>query len=90
MSAPRVTEVQPPRATEGGRVTLLGSDFPVDRPLVPEVRVGEFRARVVYASPSRMVIVVPPGITESGRVPIHIGSVPSDTALLEVRFRPLA
>jgi len=84
MSAPRVTEVQPPRATEGGRVTLLGSDFPVDHPLVPEVRVGEFRARVVYASPTRMVIVVPPGITESGRVPIRVGSVPGDTALLEV------
>jgi sugar lactone lactonase YvrE len=80
MSSPRVTTVQPLRATEGGRVTILGSDFPIDRPQVPEVHVGELRARVVYASPTRMVIVVPSGITESGLVPIRIGGVANDLA----------
>ena len=79
-----LTAVQPPRATEGGRVTILGSDFPVDRPQMPEVRVGDLRARIVYASPTRIVIVVPPGITESGRVPIRIGGDASDAARLEV------
>src|SRR5437762_3483692 len=80
----RVTAVEPPRATAGGRVAILGSDFPIDSPDVPEVRVGDLRARVVYASSSRIVIVVPSGITESGQVPIRIGDVVADTALLDI------
>jgi len=48
----RVTAVHPNRAIEGGRITIFGSDFPVDRPLLPDVRVANLRARVVYASPT--------------------------------------
>ncbi len=84
MPVPCVTAVHPPRATEGGRVTIFGSDFPVDRPEMPEVLVGGIRARVAYASPTRMIVVVPSGITESGAVTIGIDGVASDVALLQV------
>lgn len=84
MSAARVTAVEPRRATEGGRVTILGSDFPVDRPEMPEVRIGGLRARLVYASADRLIVVVPSGITESGRVPIRIDSNGGNGTLLEI------
>jgi streptogramin lyase len=80
----RVTAVHPGRAIEGGRVTIFGSDFPVDQPLLPDVRVGDLRARVVYASPTRIAALVPSGITESGRVPVSVAGVPGEVAFLEV------
>jgi len=80
----RVTAVAPGRAIEGGRVTIFGSDFPVDQPLLPDVRVGNLRARVVYASPTRIAALVPSGITESGRVPVSVAGIPGEVAFLEV------
>ena len=80
MSTTRVTSVEPIRAIEGGRLTILGSGFPVDRPLLPDVRVGAERARVVFASSSRIVALVPPGIAESGRVPVTVDEVANDVA----------
>jgi hypothetical protein len=80
----RVTAVHPRRAIEGGRVTIFGSDFRVDQPLLPDVRVGNLRARVVYASPTRIAALVPPGITESGRVPVSVAGLAGDVAFLEV------
>jgi len=80
----RVTAVHPNRAIEGGRVTIFGSDFPVGQPLLPDVRVGNLRARVVYASPARIAALVPSGITESGRVPVSVAGLPGEKAFLEV------
>jgi streptogramin lyase len=84
MTAPRVTAVQPFQAIEGGRVTIHGSDFPVDELHLPEVRIGDIRARVVYASSTRLAVVVPPGIVHSGRMPVRIAGVSGETAFLEV------
>jgi sugar lactone lactonase YvrE len=84
MNSVRVTAVQPFRAIEGGRVTIHGADFPVDQPHVPEVRVGDIPARVVYASSTRLAIVIPPGIVHSGRVPVRIAGVPGETAYVEI------
>jgi sugar lactone lactonase YvrE len=81
---PRVTAVLPRRAIEGGRFTIFGSNFPVDQPLLPDVHVGNLRARVVYASPTRMGALVPPGITESGPVPVSVGGFTAEAAFLEV------
>jgi sugar lactone lactonase YvrE len=80
----RVTAVRPRRAIEGGRITIFGSDFPVDQPRLPDVRVGNLRARVVYASPSRIAALVPSGITESGPVPVTVAGLPGEQAFLEV------
>lgn len=69
MPSPRITAVRPPVALEGGRITLDGS-FSVD-PTLPEIRIGGAPARIVYASPSRLGVVVPPGL-DGGRLPIEV------------------
>ena len=79
-----VTTVEPLRAIEGGRVSILGSNFPVDQPQLPEVRIGELRARVVYASPTRITALVPTGIAESGRAAVRIDGSADDGAFVEV------
>src|SRR5262249_12339364 len=58
----RVAAVHPRQAIEGGRISIDGSGFSVDGPQLPEVRVGATRARLAYASPSRLIAIVPPGI----------------------------
>src|SRR5579871_1470451 len=62
MSSPSVIACRPTWAIEGGRITLEGSGFPTDPPHRPGVRLGELRARVVYASPTRLSALVPPGL----------------------------
>ena len=89
MSSSRVTSVQPFRAIEGGRITIHGSGFEIDGPHLPDVRIGERPARVVFASPTRLSVLVPPGISESGRVPVRIAGAPGETAFVEIAV-PLA
>jgi sugar lactone lactonase YvrE len=84
MPAPRLTGVEPRHAIEGGRVSILGSDFPVDEPQLPEVRIGDLRARVVYASPSRISALVPTGFAEGGRAPVRVAGLQSEAAYVQV------
>jgi sugar lactone lactonase YvrE len=71
MQATGTSAVHPLRAIEGGRVDIQGTGFPVDQELLPEVRVGGQRARVVFASATRLGIVVPPGL-DGGRAAVHV------------------
>lgn len=72
-----MTAVRPPWAIEGGRISLEGRDFPVDGPSLPNVFVGDVRARVVYASPTRLAALVPAGL-EGGATAVHVdGAGPS-------------
>ncbi|OFW30522.1 MAG: hypothetical protein A3H97_05500 [Acidobacteria bacterium RIFCSPLOWO2_02_FULL_65_29] len=87
MSVPRVTSVEPPRAIEGGRVTILGSGFPIHGPRLPEVRIGTEPARVVFASPHRIVALVPPVIAENGPVAVSVAGADGDAWLaIATRF----
>src|SRR5438876_9058772 len=83
MPAPSVTAVQPAWAVEGGRVSIRGSDFPVDQPRLPDVRIGGVSARVVYASASQIDAVVPEGI-KAGRASVQVDGCRVDTASVEV------
>ena len=67
----RVTAVRPAWAIEGGRITIEGTGFPLDRPHIPAVQIGGLPARVVQASPSRLGVIVPSGL-DGGPVPIKI------------------
>jgi sugar lactone lactonase YvrE len=69
------------QAVEGGRVTLHGARFPVDDP--PAVTVAGVPARVAFASGTRIIIIVPPGL-ETGRAPVHIAGVAGETAYVTV------
>lgn len=63
--------VHPRRAIEGGRIDIEGSKFPVGQEFLPEVRVGGQRARVVFASPTALGVLVPPGL-EAGRAVVQV------------------
>ena len=76
-----MTSVQPLRAVEGGRVTILGSGFRFD-PL-PEVTIDDTPARVSFASSSRLVVVVP-GELEGGQAAIKVSGVPGETAYVSI------
>ena len=66
-----VTAIRPRAAIEGGRITLQGTGFVVDRPTLPEVLVGGVRARVVYASPVELGVIVPAGV-EGGAAAVRV------------------
>jgi sugar lactone lactonase YvrE len=80
-TAARVGDVRPSRAIERGRIDLIGTGFPVRRPGPPAVWIGEQRARVAYASPTRLSVLVPTGIVEGGRTAIRVDGVDSESAV---------
>jgi sugar lactone lactonase YvrE len=83
MSPTRLTAIHPLRAIEGGRLTIEGSEFPVDDPMLPEVRIGGARARIVFASPTRLIAVVPAGL-EGGRATVRVGEGSGVTAFVDI------
>jgi DNA-binding beta-propeller fold protein YncE len=78
---PAISSVSPLRAVEGGRVTLRGGGFPVDR--IPEISVGDQPARVLFASSARIVIALPSDL-DSGPRPIRIEDVAGETVYVSV------
>ena len=74
MSA-RLQSIHPPAAIEGGRITIHGALFPIDQPFLPEVRIADSRARVVYASATSLSAIVPAGL-EGGRATVRVAGVP--------------
>src|SRR5437764_11611352 len=78
--SPRVSAVRPTWAIEGGRIVIEGTDFPVDRPRLPDVRIGGAPARVVQAASSSLSVIVPGGL-DGGSTPISIENVSGDLAL---------
>lgn len=79
----RIVGVHPLSAIEGARITLDGNDFPVDGPQLPDVRIGDTSARVVFASPERLIVVVPSGL-EAGRAPIRVAGTSGLTVFVNV------
>src|SRR5262249_25273061 len=55
----------------------------VDEPRLPEVRIGDAPARVVFASPAKIVVVVPPGL-EGGATPVRLRDVVGETPIVQV------
>jgi sugar lactone lactonase YvrE len=80
---PRVAAIHPLQAIEGGRLTLEGSDFPIGGPYPPEVRIGDTRARVSFASSSRIIAIVPTGI-EGGRATVRVAGAEGQPLFVEI------
>ena len=72
-----ITKVDPSRAVEGGRLVVHGSGFPVDGPFA--VKLGGQRVRLVFASSTRLVVVVP-GDLEGGPLPLDLDDEASEAA----------
>jgi sugar lactone lactonase YvrE len=79
----RLTGIRPLWAVEGGRIDILGSDFPIGQPQLPEVRIGDLPARVVYASSSTISALVPSGLG-GGPTTVRVADIPGETAFVEV------
>jgi sugar lactone lactonase YvrE len=79
----RLTGIRPLWAVEGGRIDVLGSDFPIGQPQLPEVRIGDLPARVVYASSSTISALVPSGLA-GGPTTVRVADVPGETAFVEI------
>jgi sugar lactone lactonase YvrE len=79
---PARVAVHPLWAIEGGRITIEGPEFSVDRPSLPEVHIGDARARLVYASPARLAAIVPSGL-EDGRAIVRVADVAA-TGFVEI------
>ena len=71
----RSPAIHPPSAIEGGRITIDRSNVPVTGAQLPQVRIGNVGARVVFASSDRLAFLVPQGL-EAGRHPVHVDAVP--------------
>ncbi len=84
----RVTAIHPLCAIEGGRITLQGTGFPVDGPSLPDVQVAGVSARVVYASPTELSVIVPAGLP-SGHASVRLAGTPGDLASVDIAA-PLA
>jgi sugar lactone lactonase YvrE len=81
--SPRVAAIHPLGAIEGARINIEGAAFPVDGTHLPEVRIGDVPARLVFASPTRLGAIVPAGL-EAGRAAVRVAGVPGDTAFIDI------
>jgi sugar lactone lactonase YvrE len=70
-------------AVPGGRVTLTGGPFDIERSSVPMVRVGVQPALVVLASTRRLSVIVPAD-TPGGQTAVRVDEAPGTAVLLEV------
>jgi sugar lactone lactonase YvrE len=89
MSQTRVAAIQPLRAVEGGRITIVGQQLMNAGEGIPEVQVGGHAARVVFASSSAVSVIVPGEIADEGPAAVKLASVPGETAFVHVAA-PLA
>jgi sugar lactone lactonase YvrE len=71
MPATSTSAIHPQRAIEGGRVDIAGTSFGVGEEALPEVRIGGQRARVVFASASRLGVIVPAGL-DGGQAMVQV------------------
>jgi streptogramin lyase len=79
----RVGGIHPLRAIESGRISIKGSGFPTEESSLPVVRIGDAHARVVFASPTRLDVIVPGGL-EGGRATVRVDGVPGETAFVDI------
>src|SRR5689334_16911397 len=87
VSSSRISAVHPLWAVEGGRLTLEGSDLPVE-PSLPRVRIGGAAARLTAASSTELTAIVPSG-SRGGHTAVRIDEFAGETAYVEIGV-PLA
>src|SRR5207253_8486835 len=81
VSSPTITGIQPSWTIEGGWIVIQGEGFAIDGPFLPEVRIGDSRARIVCASSTELSAIVPSGL-EGGRATVRVAGAPGETAFV--------
>lgn len=70
---------------EGGRLWLRGDGFPQPES-ISDVTIGGVTARMSFAAPDRMAVVVPPGL-DGGETPVKVAWLPGATLYARVGTR---
>lgn len=81
MPTARLSSVFPTRTIPGGRITLIGSGMAGADGAVPRVTVGGHPARVTFASPSTISVIVEG--QEGGRLPVRVQGL-DDEVMVDV------
>lgn len=80
---PVLTSLEPVRVVEGGRLWLRGDGFPQPESTSDLVTIGGVPARMSFAAPDRMAVVVPSGL-EGGDTPVKVSWLPGATLYARV------
>jgi len=80
---PVLTSLEPIRVVEGGRLWLRGDGFPQPETTTDQVTIGGVSARLSFAAPDRMAVVVPSGL-EGGETPVKVAWLPGATLYARV------
>ena len=80
---PVVTGLEPRRVLPGGRLWIRGEGFPRPDASSGDVSVGGLPARVSFAAPTRLAVVVPNGLP-GGRTAVKLRWAPGATLFAEV------
>jgi sugar lactone lactonase YvrE len=80
---PVLTSLEPVRVVEGGRLWLRGDGFPEPETTTDLVTIGGVAARMAFAAPDRMAVVVPPGL-DGGETPVKVAWLPGATLYARV------
>ncbi len=78
-----LTSLEPVRIIEGGRLWLRGDGFPQPETTSDLVTIGGVPARMAFAAPDRMAVVVPPGL-DGGDTPVKVAWLPGATLYARV------
>jgi sugar lactone lactonase YvrE len=78
-----ITGVVPMAACGRGRVTVYGSDFDIQGTLGPDVLLGNTRAHVLSARPSRITVLVSPELP-GGPAVMQLTGVTGESPILEI------
>src|SRR5882672_3690274 len=68
MDHSRVTAISPRKAVAGGRIAILGADFPIGDSRLPDVRIADRAARIVFALATRLHQVDSPVFDREGNL----------------------
>ena len=80
---PVLTSLEPVRVVEGGRLWLRGDGFPEPETTADLVTIGGVSARMAFAAPDRMAVVVPRGL-DGGETPVKVAWLPGATLYARV------
>ena len=75
---PVLTNLEPFRVVHGGRLWVHGDGFPTPTAMADDVTIGGVPARISFASPDRMAVVVPDGV-EGDDTPVKVSWAPGAT-----------
>jgi sugar lactone lactonase YvrE len=80
---PVLTRLEPVRIIEGGRLWLRGDGFPEPESTLDLVTIGGVSARMSFAAPDRVAVVVPAGL-DGGETAVKLAWLPGATLYARV------